>query len=340
MADLDLDYLLDFGFERTLEQPGGDGLASDLAVPVGVAPVSGASTVAVDIGSQVGSSVSFRQRSSSQIQFENDRVSSYKLAPFWSQNVSLWFAQAEGSFELNGERDSRRKFFRVLSALDPVVIRQVADLVESVPLTAPYEALKARLLSASKVSDYQKAEKVMSLPPLGDRKPSALMAEMLEHCPRGWEHEKWFSFHFLSRLPSHVRVLMKDKETADLRLLAERADEIAALFVPGPVQGLGAVFNNVFQAGTQQEDVQLAAMGAGQQQQQRQQHQQHNNGGQYKGQKTANSRDRGKSLVQKVSELDHVKTARLAAGLCKAHWKFGARCFSKSCTKPCVLSEN
>ena len=140
---------------------------------------------------------------------DHSRFLNFKLSDFWVQNPALWFAGAEGSFELHNETDSRRKFFRVLQVLDSTVVRQAADLVENVPLHQPYEALKARLLSASKVSDYQRAEKVMSLPALGDRKPSALMAEMLELCPRGWENENWFTFLFLSRLPQNLRVLLR-----------------------------------------------------------------------------------------------------------------------------------
>ena len=111
---------------------------------------------------------------------------------------TLWFAQAEGNFELYGETSSRRKFFRVLNALPEDITRQVADLIEQVPDDNPYELLKGRLLGAAKVSNFQRAEKLMALPALGDRKPSDLLATMLEVCPRGWEKENFFHF------PLHV----------------------------------------------------------------------------------------------------------------------------------------
>lgn len=328
-----VDLLLDFG--EPVPEPAGDSVASVASVACGdeSGRVSGSPHLTVaDAGTQVS------QRDTGTVKNDDSKVINYRLAEFWTQNPKLWFAQAEGSFELNGETSSRRKFFRVLAVLDSSVVRQVSDLVENVPLYNPYEALKARLLSASKVSDFQKAEKVMSMPPLGERKPSALMAEMLELCPRGWENENWFKFMFLSRLPQHVRVLMRGVPMTDLRLMAEAADEVAGMFVSGSVPGSGAVLNHV----SQEQVETLAAMRPVQQQQQQQQQpkkQQQSQPG-----KPQQPFKKGKTKKdfsgEKSSESKESRLARESAGLCWAHWRFGAKCWKESCSAPCVLAEN
>jgi hypothetical protein len=338
MADiLELDRLIDFGDGRPLHvPPAGDGSS-----------VAGGSGADVDEEMDeeemvpprhVDAQIQADEQSTFQRYVprffpnnESSRAPKIDLSSFWDRNPVLWFAQAEGIFELQNETDSRRKFFHVLKALNQVILSQVADLVECVPVNSPYEILKARLLSASKKTDFQKAEMVMALPALGDRKPSALLAEMLELCPRGWEHDRWFSFLFLSRLPMNVRVLLRGQQTVDLRLLAEQADEVAALFTPGQVSG--APFNHVSQVDQQQADM-VAAVGTGQphtsRPSQAQHQQQHNRHGQGK------TGHKGKGRP----ETEEQKSVRLKSGLCLAHWRYGPRCFPQKCQKPCVLSEN
>jgi hypothetical protein len=45
--------------------------------------------------------------------------------------------------------------------------------------------------------DFQKAEKLFLMPSLGSRKPSEMMAAMLETCPRGEEKTNLFAYIFL-----------------------------------------------------------------------------------------------------------------------------------------------
>jgi hypothetical protein len=44
-------------------------------------------------------------------------------------------------------------------------------------------------------------ERMMRLSPLGDRKPSVMLAKMLEFCPAGESSTAVFAFLFLQRLP-------------------------------------------------------------------------------------------------------------------------------------------
>jgi len=143
--------------------------------PVGSVPPVPIGSVAVSVGSvavPVGSN-----------------VRSYSLAAFWPLSAALWFEQAESCFTYFGEHDSRSKYHRVLMAMPESALKTVSDIVANPPSIEPYECLKDRLLASVRVSDYQKADKLMAMPSLGDRRPSEMMAAMLDQCPKGWSHE-------------------------------------------------------------------------------------------------------------------------------------------------------
>jgi hypothetical protein len=75
-------------------------------------------------------------------------------------------------------------------------------------------------------------EKMMKLPPLGDRKPSVMLAEMLEVCPAGESTTAIFAYLFLQRLPREIRVLLSEDDPADMRAIADKADRLIAMHVP------------------------------------------------------------------------------------------------------------
>jgi hypothetical protein len=84
-------------------------------------------------------------------------------------------------------------------------------------------------------------EKMMRLPPLGDRKPSVMLAEMLEFCPAGEATTAVFAFLFLQRLPREIRVLLSEDDPADMRAIAEKADRLIAIHVPQSHDSCAAV---------------------------------------------------------------------------------------------------
>ncbi len=131
-----------------------------------------------------------------------------KLSPFWPQAPALWFAQAECAFTVKHIEAQFDRYCHVVSALPHESLRLVADLVESPPTETPYDDIKTRLVASHQLSDFQKAEKLFLMPPLGSRKPSEMMAAMLETCPRGEEKTNLFACIFLQRLPREIRVLL------------------------------------------------------------------------------------------------------------------------------------
>ena len=254
------------------------------------------------------------------------QISKFKLTSYWVHSPVLWFAQAEDTFELYGETCPRKRYLHVVSSLDAVALKSVSDIVENCPSTGAYDVLKARLLAASKVSDYQKADRLMAMLSLGDHRPSDMMSAMLDQCPRGWETENFFTYLFMSRLPQNVRILLKGMPTSNLRLLAERADEIHALHEPAPLV-----------ASLLSDSAILCAAMAGKSAASKSS----SGSGKPAGKKPeAGPRAGGQSGKKPPPpEPDASKKARISAGYCLSCWRYGT--LSCYCAKPCKnFSEN
>ena len=105
-----------------------------------------------------------------------------------------------------------------------VAIR-VASFLEVVPEVKPYDTLKGALLSAYTLNEYQRAEALANLPPLGDQRPSELLAQIRQLLPVG--HKDCFrsKYDFLSRLPVEIRSTLVNS-SLELDALAAEADNL------------------------------------------------------------------------------------------------------------------
>ena len=76
--------------------------------------------------------------------------------------------------------------------------------MDNPPEDNKYTKLKKRLLNTLELSKYEHAARLLNMPNLGDRKPSALMDEMLrllgQHTPCFL-----FKYIFLEHLPEDIR---------------------------------------------------------------------------------------------------------------------------------------
>ena len=93
----------------------------------------------------------------------------------------------------------------------------------------PYTALKARLLDAHQLTDYQRVDQLLKMGDLGARRPSELLAAMLELCPRGQETSLFFTHLFLCRLPAELCIMLGEDNHQDVRLLINKADKLWAM---------------------------------------------------------------------------------------------------------------
>ncbi len=76
--------------------------------------------------------------------------------------------------------------------------------------------------------DFQRVELLMAMEPLGGRKLSQMLAEMLEVCPRDEHGSKLFASLFLQQLPRELWVLLAHDDHNNLRQLAAMANQLQA----------------------------------------------------------------------------------------------------------------
>ena len=155
-----------------------------------------------------------------------------RLPEFWSGAPAIWFARAELRFEVAGILTEREKFAHAVNALSQEATRLVTDLITNPPLHFPYTALKERLMIAHQLSPIQKAAKILSMPVIGDRRPSQLLADLLEYCAPGEENTAFFRAVYMQRLSVDMQVLLEGIEDGDLKQLAQKADKLWAIRRP------------------------------------------------------------------------------------------------------------
>jgi hypothetical protein len=165
-------------------------------------------------------------------------------------------------------------------------------------------------------------EMMMRLPPLGDRKPSVMLAEMLKFCPAGESSTAVLAFLYLQQLPSEIRVLLSEDDPADMQAIAEKADRLIAMHVPQSHDACAAASADI---SPEEADV-VATMegtrsckGKASQRPQRPQQQ---------------SLGRRIDLAKKGQEQNHP----LSTSMCFYYAKFGEQ--TKYCQKGCVWPEN
>jgi hypothetical protein len=136
---------------------------------------------------------------------------------------------AESRFRVRRIYDEWDRYDNLVSSLTADSIRLVLDVVTNPPEDEPYTFLKDRLLGTHQLTDNQRIEQLIAVGALGDRKPSQLLAQMLELCPAGEERSKFFAFHFLQRLPQELRIMLGDDDHQEIQQLAVKADRLWAI---------------------------------------------------------------------------------------------------------------
>lgn len=146
-----------------------------------------------------------------------------KLPVFWPAQPGTWFTQAEAQFHLRDITADDTKFYYVVAALDQDTAGRLIDVLNAPPAHGKYAALKRRLLSTYGLSRSERGSKLLHMRPLGDRRPSQLMDEMLVllsgHAPC-----LMFEAAFLELMPEEIRLQLARMDFGDPRQLAAEAD--------------------------------------------------------------------------------------------------------------------
>ena len=107
-----------------------------------------------------------------------------KLPTFWTTDPDMCFFQAECSFNRSRITTSYTKFEHVVMKLPEEVVMSVRALVSAIEADPvkqeqSYTLMKEALLGSYGKTKWQMAYSLLDHPDLGDRRPSAMMAEML-----------------------------------------------------------------------------------------------------------------------------------------------------------------
>jgi hypothetical protein len=254
-----------------------------------------------------------------------------KLPTFWAESPASWFLYVESRFCLRDVTSEAQKFDNLVAALPRDSVRLVLDVLENPSATTPYSQLKARLLASHELTDFQRIEKLHQMGDLGDKKPSELLASMLELCPRGHEANKFFLFLFLQRLPAKLRVLLGDDEEADPRVLAVRADRLWAMHAHRQVGSVAAV--EPVEEPNPVAAVQGGQRGRGGGNRGRFQRQRGGGGNRARNGAGQSSQAAAGSMGAAAAPVTPAALARSSSGLCHAHWTYGDSAFR--CEAPC-----
>jgi len=246
------------------------------------------------------------------------------LPPFWPDNSAAWFAMAESRFRVRRIMDEWDRYDNLVSALSADSIRLVLDVITNPPDVAPYTFLRERLLGTHLKTDYQRIEELSLIGQLGDRKPSQLLAQMLEICPVSEHRSKFFIFHFLQRLPQELRIMLGDDDHQDIQQVAAKADRlwalhghrhhgaVAAIAAPDPQQHINAVTSGRGGRGR--------------------------DNGRGRGRGRGGQLSRGGAAAPAVKAVALASLARESSGLCFYHWNFGEK--AEKCEATCTWQGN
>ncbi len=150
-----------------------------------------------------------------------------KLPEFWLADSQTWFHQTEAAFRRSNVVTSFTKYDHVLMRLPTDVVMTVRDLVNTMQPNTPdaYEQLKARLTASYGRTKWQQVNTLLDMPPLGDRRPSHLMHEMLAQLPTGENKDgAIFLGIFLRKLPATMRDHLAAANHATAAAMAAHAD--------------------------------------------------------------------------------------------------------------------
>ena len=246
---------------------------------------------------------------------------SITLPPFWPENAAAWFAMAESRFRVRRVFDEWDRYDNLISALNADSIRLVLDVVTNPPAEDPYTFLRDRLLGTHLQTNYQRIERLIAIGPLGDRKPSQLLAQMLEICPVGEHRSQFFAFHFLQRLPQELRIMLGDDDHQEIQQLAAKADRLWALHGHRLYGDVAAV------AATMDPHQQINAVSSGR-----------GSRGRGRGRGRGGPPSRGGGAAPAAKAVAPAALARESSGLCFYHWNFGEK--AEKCEATCSWQGN
>ena len=128
----------------------------------------------------------------------------FPVPSFYDEDLELWFWQLEATFSVNKVTREKEKYAVVVSNLTFKVVQRIPRTI--ITEKEPYSILKELVVKETDLSDYQRSEKLFSLPmrALGDQRPSELLASIRNLQPVA-DFKCYCTYKFLSRMPPITR---------------------------------------------------------------------------------------------------------------------------------------
>lgn len=176
-----------------------------------------------------------------------ENVVALKLPTFWCENLDTWFAQVEQQFRIRQITQDETKFGHVAAVLDNEAATRAESIIKDPPAHDKYTTLKEFLIDSYGLSESERAEALLSLDDMGDRKPSQLMSHIL-HLYGSKPHDFLLKHIFIRCLPDNLRqsvAATPQYQGDDLRALAKEADRLAPLVEQRMLRSVNATVDTV-----------------------------------------------------------------------------------------------
>ncbi|XP_071450054.1 uncharacterized protein [Hetaerina americana] len=160
-----------------------------------------------------------------------------RVPPFWPEEPALWFAQLEGQFFLAGISEDAKKFYTVVSHLEPRFAQEVKDVISNPPGDNKYIKIKEELIRRLSASQEEKIRRLLEREEMGDRKPSQFLRHLKDLAGSSMPDEFMRSL-WLTRLSTPLHAILAAQDGVDLDAVASLADRISEVIprerVPAP----------------------------------------------------------------------------------------------------------
>jgi hypothetical protein len=167
------------------------------------------------------------------------------LPLFTPEEPHTWFCLADATLHAQNVVHPFEKFQKLMVAVGPLGTTAIKDIILDLGnIDDPYTAAKERLCRTFQRSPIDACNAIIDFPPLGAKKPSVLMNEMLALLPPDEKPGHLFTTHFLRRLPQNMREHLSMRTFANPREMAEHADLIFHVQAAAPVVAAAGTVKN------------------------------------------------------------------------------------------------
>ena len=162
----------------------------------------------------------------------SNNLPKFKIAPFYANDVELWFNQLETQFDLHDIRDDDERYRLTCAALSGEVASDVRDILLQPFLNHKYISLKGVLIERRGLTTPERVIKVKSGEKLGTDIPSRFLRRLQKTAGFGTTAvvgEEVIRQAFIRRMPASIRAhLATTPDSTSLESLAVLADRSIA----------------------------------------------------------------------------------------------------------------